>query len=245
MPFSAARLSFSSDEFFELFAVYNRAVWPAVLLAYALGVVSVYLVLKPGPRQGRIVAAILAAMWGWSGIAYHWLYFSTINSAALLFGAAFIVQGIIFLQVAWRDQLSLAFGGTTRAFVGLALIAYASLVYPVLGLLLGNSLTEVPMFGVTPCPVTIFSFGCLLLTTKPISRRVLVIPVLWAFIGGSAALLLGVWQDWMLPVAAVAALALLKRSSLIRAQADAAASRIAGEASRNVPAMRVGANDAR
>ncbi|HET9535520.1 MAG TPA: DUF6064 family protein, partial [Mesorhizobium sp.] len=81
MPFVAARLPFSSDEFFALFAAYNRAVWPAVLLAYALGAVTVYLVLKPGPRSGGIVAAILAAMWGWSGVAYHWLYFSTINSA--------------------------------------------------------------------------------------------------------------------------------------------------------------------
>ena len=106
MPFVVARLPFSSDEFFALFAAYNRAVWPAVLLAYALGAVTVYLVLKPGPRSGRIVAAILAAMWGWSGIAYHWLYFSTINSAALLFAAAFVVQGGIFLQMAWRDQLS-------------------------------------------------------------------------------------------------------------------------------------------
>ena len=175
-------------------------------------------------------------MWGWSGVAYHWLYFSTINSAALLFAAAFVVQGGIFLQMAWRDQLSLAFSRTTRAFVGLSLIVYATLVYPVLGL--GNSLTELPMFGVTPCPVAIFSFGCLLLTMKPISRRVLVIPVLWALIGGTAALLLDVWQDWMLPVAAVATLALLKRSGLLRTPTVTAASRTAA-------AMRVGTNDAR
>lgn len=238
MPFVAARLPFSSDEFFALFAAYNRAVWPAVLLAYALGAVTVYLVLKPGPRSGGIVAAILAAMWGWSGVAYHWLYFSTINSAALLFAAAFVVQGGIFLQMAWRDQLSLAFSRTTRAFVGLSLIVYATLVYPVLGLLLSNSLTKLPMFGVTPCPVAIFSFGCLLLTMKPISRRVLVIPVLWALIGGTAALLLDVWQDWMLPVAAVATLALLKRSGLLRTPTVTAASRTAA-------AMRVGTNDAR
>jgi Family of unknown function (DUF6064) len=237
MPF-VARLPFSLDEFFALFAAYNRAVWPAVLLAYVLGAVTVYLVLKPGPRSGRIVAAILAAMWGWSGIAYHWLYFSTINSAALLFAAAFVIQGGIFFQIAWRDQLSLAFSRTARAFVGLSLIVYSTLVYPVLGLLLGNSLTELPMFGVTPCPVAMFSFGSLLLTTTPISRRVMVIPVLWAFIGGAAALLLGVWQDWMLPVAAVATLALLKRSGLLRAPTGTAG---AGTAT----AMRVGTNDAR
>jgi hypothetical protein len=245
MPVVVARLPFSSDEFLTLFASYNRAVWPAVLLAYALGAATVYLVMKPGPRRGQIVAVILAAMWGWSGIAYHWLYFSTINSAALLFGAAFVVQGMIFLQIAWRDQLSLVFSHTTRAFVGLSLIAYSSLAYPVLGLLLGSSLTELPMFGVTPCPVAMFSFGCLLLTTTPISRRVLVIPVLWALIGGAAALLLNVWQDWMLPVAAVATLALLRQSGLLRAPSRAATSGIVDQASGNAAAVRAGAGDVR
>ena len=169
-----------------------------------------YLVLKPGPRSGRSCGD----PGGDVGLVRRRLPLALLQHHQLgrpaLFAAAFVVQGGIFLQIAWRDQLSLAFSHTTRAFVGLSLIVYSTLVYPVLGLLLGNSLTEFPMFGVTPCPVTIFSFGCLLLTTKPISRRVLVIPVLWAFIGGAAALLLGVWQDWMLPVAAVPTLALLK-----------------------------------
>jgi hypothetical protein len=142
-------------------------------------------------------------------------------------------------------QLSLAFSHTTRAFVGLSLIAYSSLAYPVLGLLLGSSLTELPMFGVTPCPVAMFSFGCLLLTTTPISRRVLVIPVLWALIGGAAALLLNVWQDWMLPVAAVATLALLRQSGLLRAPSRAATSGIVDQASGNAAAVRAGAGDVR
>jgi hypothetical protein len=99
-----------------------------VLIAYLLGLLTVVLVLKPGASRSRVVAVILAAMWGWSGIAYHWLYFTTINPAALLFGAAFVVQGLIFLEAAWGNRLLLAFRRTTRGFVGLALIAYATLV---------------------------------------------------------------------------------------------------------------------
>src|SRR5260370_12258317 len=33
-----------------------------------------------------------------------------------------------------------------------------------------------PMFGVTPCPVTIFTFGLLLLTVCPVPRWLFVIP---------------------------------------------------------------------
>jgi hypothetical protein len=68
---------------------------------------------------------------------------------------------------------------------------------------------ELPMFGVTPCPVTIFSFGMLLLTRQPVPRWLLVIPFLWSLVGGSAAILLRVPQDWALLVAGAVSLALL------------------------------------
>jgi hypothetical protein len=55
-----------------------------------------------------------------------------------------------------------------------------------------------PMFGITPCPVTLFSFGVLLLAQGPVPRRLLVIPFVWALVGGSAAFLLAVPQDWPL-----------------------------------------------
>jgi hypothetical protein len=127
-----------------------------------------------------------------------------------LFAAAFVVQSIIFLEAAWGDRLLLAFRRTTRGVVGLALIAYATLVYPILGLASGHHLTELPMFGVTPGPVTIFTLGCILLTTRPVTWRILIIPLLWSLIGGTAALLLGIWQDWMLPVSGAAALLFLR-----------------------------------
>ena len=60
---SAALLPFTSKEFFEVFAAYNRAVWPAVLIAYLLGILTVAFVLKPGASRSRVVAVILAAMW--------------------------------------------------------------------------------------------------------------------------------------------------------------------------------------
>ena len=54
------------------------------------------------------------------------------------------------------------------------------------------------MFGVTPCPVTIFTLGMFLLTTSPVPKGLLVIPFIWSLIGGSAAILLHVPQDWVL-----------------------------------------------
>jgi len=61
------------------------------------------------------------------------------------------------------------------------------------------------MFGITPCPVTIFTLGLLLLAA-PMPRGLLAIPFLWSLVGGSAAFLLGVPQDWVLLIAGIAAL---------------------------------------
>jgi hypothetical protein len=210
-----AFLPFTLQEFLRVFAAYNLAVWPAVLVAYVLGALAIIFVLRPSALHSRLVAVVLAAMWAWSGIAYHWLYLSTINQAALLFGAAFVGQAIIFLKAAWRGQLLLSFRPSAAGFIGVAMIGYAALVYPVLGLMAGQHLTELPMFGVTPCPVTIFTFGCMLLTEKPVSWRMLAIPVLWSVIGGSAALMLGIWQDWMLLLSGALSIFLLRRSALL------------------------------
>jgi hypothetical protein len=65
------------------------------------------------------------------------------------------------------------------------------------------------VFGVTPCPTTIFTWGMLLLVQGRTPLHLTAIPLLWSLIGGSAAWLLAVPEDASLPLAAFVALALL------------------------------------
>ena len=154
---------------------------------------------------------VLAAMWGWTGIAYHWLFFSMINKAAFVFGAAFVVQAALLLFTALRrERMALQFSADLSGVVGAALIAYAVIFYPVIGWLSGHSYPSAPMFGITPCPVTIFTFGVFLLSRKRVPWWLLVIPFVWSIIGGSAAVLLKVPQDWVLLLAGVATLVVLR-----------------------------------
>jgi hypothetical protein len=203
-------LPFTTEQFFALFASYNTTIWPAQLVAYALGLAALIFALWGGAQAGRIVAAVLAVMWLWTGAAYHLIHFTAINPAAWLFGAAFLVQGAAFLVVAWGAGLAFKseWTGTRRAF-GLVLVAYAGVLYPLLGRVAGHPWAEIPTFGVTPCPMTIFTFGVLLMASSPVPWWLLVIPVLWAVVGGSAAVLLEVPQDWMLLGGGLAAAAVL------------------------------------
>jgi hypothetical protein len=64
---------------------------------------------------------------------------------------------------------------------------------------------RVPTFGV-PCPTTILTLGFLLAVRPALPLMTAAVPILWAVIGGSAAILFGVWADLMMPVAAGALL---------------------------------------
>jgi hypothetical protein len=65
------------------------------------------------------------------------------------------------------------------------------------------------MFGVAPCPSTIFTFGLLLWTTKQVPGYLLIVPFLWSVVGMSAAVNLRVPQDYGLVVAGVLGTALI------------------------------------
>ena len=205
-------LPFTREQFLAVFVAYNEAVWPAQVMAYLLGLLMVALIIRPSAQRSRIVAAGLAAMWLWTGVAYHGMSFSTISNGAWGFAALFVIQGLLFIEAGvLRGRLVFGLCKGWLGWRGWALVAYASIGYPLLGQLLGHGYPAMPMFGITPCPVTLFTFGLLLLTTEPIPRRLLVIPVVWSLIGGSAAFKLAITQDWPLLVSGVTVLALLRR----------------------------------
>lgn len=198
-------LPFTRGQFFALFGAYNDAVWPVQIVAYLLGMVMVGMVVRPSRAGNRLIGMGLALMWAWTGIAYHGLFFSTINKAALLFGVLFVVQGgLLFYMAVLRGRMDFGTSGRPAAWLGWAFVIYAVVLYPLLGMWAGHRYPEMPMFGVTPCPVTIFTFGLLLLTTTPVSRWLLIIPLFWSLLGGSAAALLGVTQDWLLLLSGIA-----------------------------------------
>lgn len=205
-------LPFTREQFLSVFVAYNDAVWPAPVLAYLLGLGMVVALVRRQAPSDRILGAGLAAMWIWTGIAYHWLFFSRINRGAVVFGALFVLQGALLVHAALAHG-ALVFGTTRRAtsWLGWALLAYASLGYPVVGLWTGHRYPAAPMFGITPCPVTLFTLGLFLLTTRPVPGRLLVIPLAWSLVGGSAAFLLHVPQDWPLLVSGLIVPILLLR----------------------------------
>lgn len=204
-------MPFTQEQFFAVFRDYNLAVWPVQLLLNAAALIAV--VLAARARSGRAVALILATLWIWMAIAYHLSFFARINRAAIGFGIAFLLEGLIFLWLGVvRGRLRFEARRDCRTALGLVLIVYALLIYPSLGYLLGRRYPEMPTFGL-PCPTTIFTFGLLLWVAVPFSLSVIVIPALWSALGSAAASSLGITEDYGLLIAG-----LLATTSLLVAQ---------------------------
>ncbi|MDD5089243.1 MAG: DUF6064 family protein [bacterium] len=196
-------LPFTVDEFLAQLAGYNAAIWPAQAMAYALGILATAFALTRSAASDRIISVVLSLFWLWTGIVFHLLFFRRINGAAWGFGAGFVAQGLLLLIYgALRRELKFRMRVSRTGMIGALFVLYA-LLYPLVGARLGHGYPQVPMFGVTPCPLVIFTFGLLLWAEPPVPRLVMLIPFVWSVIGFVAALQLGMLEDIGLLIAGV------------------------------------------
>jgi hypothetical protein len=201
-------MPFTEEQFFQVFVAYNAAISPLPAVAYVLGFTALGLLFWRSRISTVLIMAILALMWLVNGVGYHWSFFTSINPAAKFFGAVFVLQALLLAAAPLvSPTFRLAPSHDVRTVAGLALATYAILIYQVLGWLFGQVYPAVPVFGIAPCPTTIFTIGLLLLGSWHTARWLLVIPACWGIIGGSAALLLNVAQDYGLVAAFLVVLA--------------------------------------
>jgi hypothetical protein len=207
------QLPFTPEQFFAVFAAYNVAVWPAQWALNALALGCVVALMLRAKQSGRVVALILAMLWLWMAIAYHFAFFTRINPAAWAFGAMFLFASATFAWFgALRNELTFQSFGNARSVMGVVLIVFALVIYPAIGYAAGHRYPSTPTFGL-PCPTTIFTFGVLLCSNRPPSWWVLAVPLVWSSIGSIAAWQLDVPQDLTLLGAGVSVLALRWRKS--------------------------------
>jgi hypothetical protein len=198
------RIPFTVEQFFDLFGTYNTAIWPVQIFAYILGIIAIVMALRESKMLSRIVPGILALFWVWMGIFYHMIHFSVINPTARIFGIAFVLQGLLFLLMGTIfPKLSFRFSLKPLPIIGACFILYAIIIYHIIGISFGHYYPKAPMFGVAPCPTTIFTFELFLWAIKPVPVYLLAIPLLWSIVGMSAAVNLRVPQDYGLVVTGV------------------------------------------
>jgi hypothetical protein len=195
-------LPFTTEQFLNVFVAYNAAIWPAQIAMYILGLIAIAALRFRQQLANPLILFILALMWAWNAIGYHFLFFTAINLAANVFAGIFMLQALLCARCAIATQgASFQVRRDFRSVFGIAFIIYAMAIYPILGIKAGHGLMLGPMLGVAPCPTTIFTIGMLMLARGRWVVWLSVIPLLWSIVGLAAALQLGLPEDLGLPVA--------------------------------------------
>lgn len=203
------RPPFTTEQFLDVIARYNAAIGPMPMVFYIMGALLVFWSFRRSRGSDRWISGLLAFLWAWMGVVYHWVFFTDINPAAWLFGGIFVLQAATFVaDGVLGDRLAYRFEADGYGLTGAALLFYALIVYPLLGALAGHGYPAGPSFGL-PCPSTIATFGILLWATRPVPIRVVLIPLVWSVIGASAALQFGIPEDYGLLLAGVGGTALV------------------------------------
>lgn len=201
-------LPFTTEQFFDVFMTYNLAVWPAQYILLFTALLIIFYILKKVNNSDLYVSLGLVFLWLWMGIVYQISFFTAINKAAYIFGALFIIQGLLFYyHGVHKKKMLFAFQKNLTGLIAIIFFLYALIFYPLLGYAFGHTYPYNPTFGL-PCPTTIFTFGVLLLLVKP-QKILFIIPLIWSVIGFTAALKLGVYEDIGLLVAGLLSFAVI------------------------------------
>ena len=196
-------IPFTTGQFFDVFEKYNLTIFPFQLIILVTGIISLFLLHSKSPLRDNFIGSFLGFLWIWMGIVYHITFFTEINKAAYMFGILFILQGVLLLTNAFiSDKLAFTFATQSKDYVGYFFLIFGLIIYPIISYLLKDSFAKTISLGL-PCPTTIFTFGFFILANNKFPIYLVVIPALWAIVGLSAAVSFGVYQDFMIMIAAI------------------------------------------
>ena len=195
-------LPFTTEEFLEVFKIYNLTVWPTQILLVILALLMIFVLLKKNKLSDKIISIGLTLFWLWMGIVYHYLFFTKINGAEYVFGLLFVFQAVLFFYYGLiKRNLEFNFRNNFIGVISIILFLYALIFYPLLGYQFGHLYPRTPTFGL-PCPTTIFTFGMIILLANR-KNIIFIIPIVWSLVGFTAAIKLGIYQDIGLLIAGV------------------------------------------
>jgi hypothetical protein len=113
-----------------------------------------------------------------------------------------------------NNKLAFSFKPEAKVYFGVFFAIFGLIIYPVAGLFIHGTSAPVISLGL-PCPTTIFTLGFFMLANSKFPKYLLIIPSLWAVIGLSAAINFGVYQDFMILIAASFAIYFVNKRTVI------------------------------
>ncbi|MCD6475828.1 MAG: hypothetical protein J7K85_06130 [Anaerolineaceae bacterium] len=162
---------------------YNETIWPFQFVAIALSFLGVYLAFRKSKTSDWIIVGMMIFFYLWNALLF-WLPMAKGGfTTGYVFVVIFLFEVAYLLYAGIKERLSFRFKSSVTAIIGVVVIAYGLIIYPIVGLLIGRQYPALIFSPFFPCPLNIWVMGMFLLTEKPLPRCLIVVPFVWGLFG--------------------------------------------------------------
>lgn len=181
-------LMFSPRVYWRLFERINAEAWPLASVMLAFGVATLVLMLRRPPVRGYVILYPLGVIWMLVGWSFVWQRFAAINWAMNYVAPLFTVQMLLMLlggNFIWDFRTALSFRDGKDRLPGVALLAVAIFLYPLLSPLQGRPWFGGEIFGIAPDPTAVATLGVLLAARGKLVPWLYPIPLAWCLLSAA------------------------------------------------------------
>ena len=197
----------SQNLFYKRMLEYNTDVFPLMICSYIFVVFLLVIIGTKIQMKNRLSGFFLSFLFVFIGLITFIYYFGVVHSQYYVWGSLWVLQGIaFFLHSGIKNSMLIEYKKDCKTAVATILLFSALIIYPVIGFLTGHGYPTGPIFGIAPCPVTIFTFALLILNRRAFPITLLIIPFLWSLTGIYAIFFLHVYQDAIEVIAGITGL---------------------------------------
>ena len=196
-----------AEVFFNNVSAYNVSIFPMQIITLVVAVILTYLLLvKPSAGINKLMKAYLSFTFVWLA-----LMFPFEGVLKIIFGLSHLAIAILFFIDIFRAKIEFKFPETSgKRYFMLFLIFSAFALYPLIEYMSGHLYPKILLFGVAPCPTTIFSLALLIGAVPKVSKIIFILLIFPAIFSGlSVPMMLGVWADLLLLLSGIYGLIIL------------------------------------
>lgn len=170
----------STETWWNQIGTYNNAIFPMQIIIMIVAIILTYfLFAKPGTKTNKMMKAYLSFTFAWNGIIFF-LIFGKELPGIFLGAPLFIIVAILFAWDIFGNKTQLRLPDIKWQRYLMMFWILLAFLYPLIGLAFGHYYPKTCIFGVMPCPTTVFALALLVAAIPKVDKKVYVLLLVWA-----------------------------------------------------------------
>lgn len=170
----------NEENWWNTSGAYNNAIFPMQIIAMVTGITLTYFSLaKPNTKTNSLMKTYLAFTFAWNGIVFF-LLFGKELPGTFLGAPLFIVTAVLFVLDIFKKKTEFKLPNARWHKYLTILWILCAFLYPLIGLPLGHYYPRTCIFGVFPCPTTVFALALLAAAIPKVDKKAYILLLIWA-----------------------------------------------------------------